>query len=78
MVTESYRSWKLKSYHQQAWPPFKQYICTATKTINKSECSWNMDGSSIKQAENLVKERIDDGDIPSFDNFPKLSPCVFE
>lgn len=76
-VVEKYRGWQLKAYHQQAWPPFKQYVCVASKTIDGAICSWNLDGVSIRQATNLVKECIDDNDVPGFKDFPKLVGCSF-
>lgn len=77
MVT-NYRGWQLKSYHQQAWPPYKQYVCVVSRDINSYTCRWNVEGSSLKQAENIAKERIDNGEVPSFDDFPKLTICKFE
>jgi len=71
-----YKGWTLKAYKHIYYPPYKDYNCSCWKDFQGKSFMFNVEGSSLKQAINIAKERIDDGDY-NLEWHGNLDECEF-
>lgn len=78
-LVEDYKGWHIICHQQVLYPKYKPYMAICSRDISKNRTiRFTLEGSTLKQALVLAKERIDDGDYDArWDKDVKLSPCVF-